>query len=210
MQPVFKLPNLPSGKILLLLALSFVGLPLSLWQQKLAKAEEVAQTQVASGNSWSRASFPVENFQHYSSPFGYRRSATGGAGWEFHSGLDLAAPQGSYVRSWWTGRVLKVADRDNCGTHIVIQSGPWEHVYCHMQGQVGTQGNNRYMLDRQGGILIWEGQTINSGTRIGRVGMTGRTTGPHLHWGLKYGNNYVDPALVLRAMYSQQSRNARS
>lgn len=116
MQPVFKLPNLPSGKILLLLALSFVGLPLSLWQQKLAKAEEVAQTQVASGNSWSRASFPVENFQHYSSPFGYRRSATGGAGWEFHSGLDLAAPQGSYVRSWWTGRVLKVADRDNCGT----------------------------------------------------------------------------------------------
>ena len=153
MQPVFKLPNLHSGKILLLLALSFVGLPLSIWQQKLVKAEEVAQTQVASGN--------------------------------------------------------KVADRDNCGTHIVIQSGPWEHVYCHMQGQVGTQGNNRYMLDRQGGILIWEGQTINAGTRIGRVGMTGRTTGPHLHWGLKYGKNYVDPALVLRAMYTQQ-RSARS
>ena len=78
-----------------------------------------------------------------------------------------------------------------------------------MQVQVGTQGNNRYLIDREGGILIWEGQQVNAGARIGRVGMTGRTTGPHLHWGLKYAKNYVDPALVLRAMYAQQS-NTRS
>jgi len=37
------------------------------------------------------------------------------------------------------------------------------------------------------------------------VGMTGHTTGPHLHWALKYSDNSVDPALVLRAMYAQQS-----
>ena len=73
-----------------------------------------------------------------------------------------------------------------------------------MQGQVGTQGNNRYLLDRQGGIVIWQGQLVAAGARIGRVGMTGRTTGPHLHWGLKYANNYIDPAIVLRAMYQQQ------
>jgi murein DD-endopeptidase MepM/ murein hydrolase activator NlpD len=36
---------------------------------------------------------------------------------------------------------------------------------------------------------------------MARVGMTGRTTGPHLHWGLMYDNQYVDPALVLNAMY---------
>ncbi|NEO61799.1 MAG: M23 family metallopeptidase, partial [Moorea sp. SIO4G2] len=41
--------------------------------------------------------------------------------------------------------------------------------------------------------------------RIGRVGMTGRTTGPHLHWGLKYGKQYVDPAQVLRAMYKTRA-----
>ena len=62
-----------------------------------------------------------------------------------------------------------------------------------------------------GGVIVWvvgiqiaEGQQIPTGARIGRVGMSGRTTGPHLHWGLKYGNNYVDPAMVLREMFSQQ------
>ncbi len=215
MKPASKLPSpapksFPnSRKILLLVALGFMSLPLLGGQQKTVKAEEVKSNQVASSNSWGKASFPVENFQYYSSPFGYRRSATGGSGVEFHSGLDMVAPPGSYIRSWWTGRVLKVADGDACGTHIVIQSGPWEHIYCHMQGQIGKQGNNRYMIDREGGILIWEGQQVNAGTRIGRVGMTGRTTGPHLHWGLKYSRNYIDPALVLRAMYAQQS-NARS
>jgi murein DD-endopeptidase MepM/ murein hydrolase activator NlpD len=191
-----------SGKILFLAALSLV-IPILGWQQKI-KAVEVQQNSIASSNIWRGASFPVENFQYYSSPFGYRRSATGGKAIEFHSGLDLVAPQGSYVRSWWTGRVIKVANDHACGTHVVIQSGAWEHIYCHMQGQVGTQGNNRYLIDREGGILIWQDQMVSAGVRIGRVGMTGRTTGPHLHWGLKYAHNYVNPALVLQAMYGQQ------
>lgn len=198
-----------SQKILLLFALS-LAIPILGWQQKTVKAQEVQSNQIASRNTWRGASFPVENFQSYSSPFGYRRSATGGAGWEFHSGLDLVAPQGSYIRSWWTGKVLKVADGDACGTHIIVQSGPWQHVYCHMQGQVTTQGDSRYLIDREGGIQISEGQLVSAGSRIGRVGMTGRTTGPHLHWGLKYANNYVDPALVLRAMYGQQANNSPS
>jgi murein DD-endopeptidase MepM/ murein hydrolase activator NlpD len=195
-----------SAKNLLLVALSLISVPTLVWQQQTVKALEVEK--VATSNSWGSASFPVENFQAYTSTFGYRRSATGGQGWEFHRGLDLAAPQGSYIRSWWTGKVVEVSDKSGCGTHIVIQSGEWEHIYCHMKGHVETQGSNRYLIDREGGVQIWEGQQLSSGTRIGRVGMTGRTTGPHLHWGLKYANNYVDPALVLRAMYAQQSGNS--
>jgi len=193
-----------SAKHLLLVALSIVSVPTVVWQQQTVKALEVEE-QVATNNNWRGASFPVENFQAYSSPFGYRRSATGGSSWEFHRGLDFAAPQGSYIRNWWSGRVVKVSDKTGCGTHIVIQSGEWEHTYCHMKGHVETQGSNRYLIDREGGVQIWEGQQVRGGTRIGRVGMTGRTTGPHLHWGLKYASNYVDPALVLRAMYAQQS-----
>ncbi|MEM6520606.1 MAG: M23 family metallopeptidase [Cyanobacteria bacterium P01_D01_bin.71] len=152
---------------------------------------------------WHQASFPVENFQAYTSPFGYRADPYGG-GQRFHYGLDMAAPAGSYIRSWWGGQVIEVSDDSSCGTSVVVQSGNWMHIYCHMQGHVVREGGNRYMVDPGGGLRIREGQTVDTGTRIGRIGMTGRTTGPHLHWGLKYAENWVDPALVLRAMYSSQ------
>ena len=79
-----------------------------------------------------------------------------------------------------------------------------------MEGHVETANGHRYLIDREGGIQMWEGQQIAAGTRIGRVGMSGHTTGPHLHWALKYDDNNVDPALVLRAMYAQQSSNQRT
>ena len=100
--------------------------------------------------------------------------------------------------------MIKVGDTGACGTHIIIKSGEWEHTYCHMEGHVETANGRRFLIDRAGGIQIWEGQTIPTGVRIGRIGMTGRTTGPHLHWIMKYANNYVDPAMVLKEMFSQQ------
>lgn len=165
-----------------------------------------ALNRVAVRSNWQGASFPVENFQTYTSPFGYRSSPTGGGGREFHRGLDLAAPEGSYVRNWWTGRVADMSDHTACGTSIFIKSGNWTHVYCHLKGRVETIGGQKHLVDRSGGIQLRLGQTVTAGERIGRVGMTGRTTGPHLHWGLKYAGEYIDPALVLRAMYAEQRR----
>lgn len=163
--------------------------------------------QIATGSNWQGASFPVENFQAYTSPFGYRSSPDGtGSSSQFHRGLDMAAPQGSYIRSWWTGKVVEVSDNSSCGTSVVIESGQWEHVYCHMLGKAGRDAQGQYIIDREGDTKIYLNQTITAGSRIGRVGMSGRTTGPHLHWGLKYANQWVDPALVLRAMYAEQSR----
>jgi murein DD-endopeptidase MepM/ murein hydrolase activator NlpD len=176
-----------------------------------ARPQQISQidpSQIAV-NQWSGASFPVENFQTYTSPFGYRRSPTGSYSREFHYGLDLAAPEGSYIRNWWSGTVVEVSDNSNCGTSVVIESGHWLHIYCHMQGHVERDSQGRYLIDRSGGIQIWEGQEVAAGSRIGRVGMTGRTTGPHLHWGLKYDGNWVDPALVLRAMYAEQRAAVR-
>lgn len=174
------------------------------------QVSQVSPTQLAA-NVWSGSSFPVENFEVYTSPFGYRVSATGASSSEFHYGLDMAAPQGSYIRSWWTGKAVEVTDNTNCGTSIVIESGHWLHIYCHMMGQVETGSDGKpYLIDRSGGIQIAEGQQVPAGARIGRVGMTGRTTGPHLHWGLKYDGNWVNPALVLRAMYAGQQAATRS
>lgn len=165
---------------------------------------EVATGQVNALANWKYASFPVEQFQAYTSPFGYRISPTNGKR-QFHRGLDIAAPEGSYIRNWWSGEVVELSDHTACGTLVAVQSGNWRHIYCHLKGKVKVYQNRPYLDDRAGGITIALGQRIPTGARIGRVGMTGRTTGPHLHWGLKYGSEYVDPADVLREMHRQQT-----
>ncbi|MEM9149756.1 MAG: M23 family metallopeptidase [Cyanobacteria bacterium P01_F01_bin.3] len=167
-------------------------------------AAAVPDAQLArSSEPWVVASFPVENFQAYTSPYGYRGSG-------FHYGIDIAAPTGSYIRNWWDGRVIEVSDGSACGTSVVIQSGDWTHVYCHMQGYVTTERGRQVFVDGAGGLRIVEGQDLYTGDRIGRVGMTGRTTGPHLHWGMRYQGDWVDPGLVLQAMADGQRRASLS
>ncbi|MGP0127804.1 MAG: M23 family metallopeptidase [cyanobacterium endosymbiont of Rhopalodia musculus] len=158
---------------------------------------------VTSRNIWQYASFPVENFQTYTSGYGYRTSPVTGET-QFHRGLDMAAPLGSYVRNWWVGRVISLSDHTACGTMIKIQSGQWQHIYCHLMGSVEDTPQGRYLIDRDGGIIIWQGQEIPAGVRIGRVGMTGRTTGSHLHWELKYEDQYINPGLVIKEMFRYQ------
>lgn len=158
--------------------------------------------EVQLATSWQQASFPVENFQAYTSPYGYRISPSTGMK-EFHDGLDIAAPLGSYIRSWWGGKIVKLSDNTACGTQITIQSGNWQHIYCHLNGYILTNQEGRYLVDDHKGVLLKEGQTVGTGDRIARIGMTGRTTGPHLHWSIRYNNQSIDPADILRNMYSQ-------
>ncbi|MEC4986345.1 MAG: M23 family metallopeptidase [Oscillatoria sp. PMC 1068.18] len=182
------------------LALAIVSLVAIILLSNVFQPANSSPVEIAS--NWRNASFPVENFQAYTSPFGYRRSPSNPSNWEFHRGLDIAAPAGSYVRAWWGGKVVELSDHTACGTLIAIQSGEWRHIYCHLQGRVETRGGDRYLVDSAGGIMLQQGQVVPTAARIGRVGMTGRTTGPHLHWGIKYGSNYVDPGEVLRKMYA--------
>jgi murein DD-endopeptidase MepM/ murein hydrolase activator NlpD len=177
-----------------------------------SQASDVAKEKFISQNVsavWANGSFPVENFQSYTSPFGYRISPVTGER-QFHNGLDLAAPRGSYIRSWWSGKITNLSDNTPCGTSITIQSGDWQHVYCHMEGYVSDSSKGKFLLDREGGIQFTLGQPIPAGARIGRIGMSGRTTGPHLHWVLKYNGDYVDPALVLKEMFKRQTVSSTS
>ncbi|MBD2102026.1 M23 family metallopeptidase [Leptolyngbya sp. FACHB-261] len=170
-----------------------------------------AQSQRVPASTWRHASFPVDNFRGYSSLFGHRSSpfhadSGGPVNSEFHSGLDIAAPRGSYVRSWWGGQVESVISDNRCGTGLVVRSGGWKHTYCHMEGTVLTANGRAYLEDPEGRVRTWDGQVVQTGQPIGRVGMSGRTTGPHLHWGLSYNGRRIDPAVVLRAMYGQRRR----
>lgn len=185
------------NKLMLLTTLGLIGIFGTTLISNLATKQEAKANDLATGNDWVDASFPVENFAAYTSPFGPR-------GGDFHYGLDLAAPMGSYIRSWWSGVVVEIIDDNRCGTGIIVQSGEWEHIYCHIQGSAEKSGGVSYLVDRNGGIILGEGQVVPAGARIARVGMTGRTSGPHLHWGLKYDGSWVDPALVLQQMYDRQ------
>jgi hypothetical protein len=100
--------------------------------------------------------------------------------------------------------VQDLIDDDGCGVGLVIRSGPYEHVYCHLDGRIEAGGL------RSGPVRLVRGQWLRAGQPIGQVGMSGRTTGPHLHWGLRYRGNWLDPARILRAMAASQRALAES
>ena len=141
---------------------------------------------------WRQGVFPVAVFSGYTSHFGQRIGPSGSL--EPHHGLDIAAPLGSPIRNWWGGVVKEVIDDGRCGLGLVIQSGPYEHLYCHLSGSVQ---NGTY---RSGPVALHTGSRVNSGALIGHVGVSGRSTGPHLHWGVRYGGRWLNPTAILRAM----------
>lgn len=151
------------------------------------------------GNLWSLGVFPVSQFLAYTSHFGVRSRP--GRQPELHHGLDIAAPFGSPVRSWWGGVVQDVIRDEVCGVGLVIRSGSYEHIYCHLAGR------SEAGIYRSGRVRLLRGEPVRTGQLIGHVGLSGRTTGPHLHWGLRYRGRWLDPALILRAMAAPRKRS---
>jgi len=141
---------------------------------------------------WRQGVFPVASFAGYTSHFGMRTGPSGRS--EPHYGLDIAAPMGSPIRNWWGGAVLEVINDGACGLGLVIGSGPYEHIYCHLSGSVSGG------VYRSGPVALAAGSRVRSGQLIGHVGMSGRTTGPHLHWGVRHGGRWLNPGTILRAM----------
>lgn len=100
-----------------------------------------------------------------------------------HYGIDLAAPQGAIIRAPAAGRVtLARAGLHFEGGLVLIDHG---------QGLITA-----YL--HQSRIDVREGQDVYRGESLGRVGMTGRATGPHLCWRMKWRNRNMDPSLLTR------------
>jgi murein DD-endopeptidase MepM/ murein hydrolase activator NlpD len=149
---------------------------------------------------WQMGVFPVTTFQAYTSHFGTRSGAWGRV--EPHYGLDIAAPMGSPIRNWWAGVVQDVIHDGACGVGLVIRSGNYEHIYCHLSGSAAGG------IYSSGPVLLRQGQRLRTGQLIGHVGMSGRTTGPHLHWGMRHDGRWLDPAQILRAMAAGRRQQA--
>ena len=103
-----------------------------------------------------------------------------------HSGIDWAAPTGTPIRNPAPGTVMVVGDFFFNGKTVLIDhGGGFVSMMCHMNE-----------------ILVEEDERIKRGAIIGKVGMTGRATGPHLHWSVSLSGNRTDPAVFMAVMNS--------
>lgn len=119
---------------------------------------------------------PTTNFV-VTSKYGYRHDPFTGK-WTGHNGVDLAAPKNTPIVATRAGLVYFCGyQEDGAGNYVWINHGDgYRSIYMHM---------TRYIVE--------PGQYVEAGEIIGYVGTTGRSTGYHLHFGLKYNNSYVDP-----------------
>lgn len=121
---------------------------------------------------------PVQG--RWSSPFGLRRYYNGQPR-RPHSGMDIAAPEGTPVRAPASGRVVETGDYYFNGKTLFLEHGQGlVTMYCHLQR-----------------VDVEPGQMVQQGEIIGAVGQTGRVTGAHLHWSVSLNRTMVDPVLFL-------------
>ncbi|WP_455381230.1 M23 family metallopeptidase [Salinispira pacifica] len=164
--------------------------------RKVAEAREIlailARHDVGGQYWFGRFSMPVQGAR-VTSGFGDRRRYlyTGGeVAHAIHYGLDLALPTGSPVHSDGSGLVMFAGPRIVSGNTVVVEHLPGVYsLYYHLHE-----------------IDVKAGERIETGTLIGKVGMTGLATGPHLHWEIRVDGIPVDPdALMARPLVDKEA-----
>ncbi len=112
--------------------------------------------------------------------FGTRRFYNGTEG-RFHNGIDLAAEKGVLISAPSSGKVILTGNYYYNGKFVYLDHGKGlKSIFIH--------------LDE---ILVENGQLIEKGDFIGKIGSTGKSTGPHLHWSVILNNVYINPLMLI-------------
>lgn len=146
-----------------------------------AVAAAIAAASSVSGNKVIKYkggvfAWPVPNYTRISSDYGNRMHPILGVQ-KFHSGIDLAAPSGSAILAAADGEVVAAAYNASMGNYVMINHGDSIFtIYMHCSA-----------------LYVSQGTSVTKGQSIAAVGSTGRSTGPHLHFSVRVGGNYVSP-----------------
>ncbi|MEA5674676.1 peptidoglycan DD-metalloendopeptidase family protein [Pseudomonas sp. MH2] len=117
-----------------------------------------------------------------SSKFGVRRFFNGEER-NPHAGLDFAVPAGTPIKTPANGKVILVGDYFFNGRTVFVDHGQgFISMFCHMSK-----------------VDVRPGQVLRRGDVVGKVGSTGRATGPHMHWNVSLNDARVDPAIFIGA-----------
>ena len=117
-----------------------------------------------------------------SSKFGVRRFFNGEER-NPHAGLDFAVPAGTPIKSPAAGKVILIGNYFFNGNTVFVDHGQgFISMFCHMSK-----------------IDVKVGDAVPRGGVVGRVGSTGRATGPHMHWNISLNDARVDPAIFINA-----------
>ncbi len=144
--------------------------------EKAALAEE--QRRKYDGGKFA---FPAPDYTRVSDDYGMRMHPTLGVEM-MHNGIDLAAPSGSPVLAAYDGKVVAADYSPTMGNYIMIDHGDdLITIYMHCSS-----------------LGVSQGQEVSRGDRIAAVGSTGRSTGPHLHFGVRQSGSYVSPWKYLK------------
>jgi murein DD-endopeptidase MepM/ murein hydrolase activator NlpD len=152
---------------------------LEVTEEETTKLEEIVAP--ATSNKFWKGSFsapvPPELSLAYASYYGNRRSFNGSGYFYFHSGLDYYSLMGGDIYAPAPGKVVYIGDLPIHGNTTILNHGWGVYtLYAH-----------------QSEFLVRVGDKVATGELIGRVGSTGRSSGPHLHWEVWVGGIPIDP-----------------
>jgi murein DD-endopeptidase MepM/ murein hydrolase activator NlpD len=159
-------PALPLDEM----ALATLAAKMSRLEEELGAYEAILRQRGYTPTIW-----PVEG--RLEGGFGGRRNPFGGGGYEFHSGQDIEAPWGAAVVAGASGRVSFVGWQNGYGQLVVVDHG----------GGLTTRYAHLSRID------VELNQTVSRAQILGKVGSTGRSTGPHLHYEVRINDQPVDP-----------------
>lgn len=148
-------------------------------EQEQTQETELSQTEQDIQNVKNTTTFikPVEGT--ISSVYGRRETATGSVPKD-HTGTDIAAPLGTKIKSATEGEVVLVSEEGDYGKHIKVQIGEVSIIYAHCNQ-----------------LYVNQGDKLVQGQEIAEVGSTGNSTGPHLHFEIRYSERTVNPQSIL-------------